>query len=107
MCTYKKARKLSDGKIIINQGNKKEMNYWRRITAHRNKKIYSYGAADFFFQRTATSSNVNPNQDELSLSTYSRIIIYNCQLFSGRVSSLSDSVPADEQISAFCIYLRL
>ena len=52
------------------------------------------GATDFFASAQGNTSNVNPNQDELSLSTYSRIIIYNCQLFSGRVKSISATVPA-------------
>jgi hypothetical protein len=67
MCTYKKDRKLSDGKIIINPDNKKEMNYWRCITASRTKKIYSFWELPIFLPTSGRPSNVNPIQDELSL----------------------------------------
>jgi len=36
------------------------MNYWRLTTANRTKKIYSFGATDFFCQRTATSQKCQP-----------------------------------------------
>src|SRR5204862_216399 len=73
MYTCKKGHKLSDGKIIINTGNKKEMSYWKSITASRTKKISSYGSYRFFFARL---------RQTLQMSTLIRMN-YLCQPIAG------------------------